>query len=196
MMRASRATMLLALLAAGASDTARGADEAMFDPNSYEALVSEKKAAHVGDILTVIVQEDASATAASDLQGDRKASLGAGIGSSNVGTHELTASLSNATEGGGRTERSGRLTAQLSVRVDSVTAAGDLNLSGRQQIVVNGEAQTIALTGTVRVRDVGADNTILSSKIADAQIEFNGEGYMADESRPGWLSRLLARFGF
>jgi flagellar L-ring protein precursor FlgH len=184
------------LFAIAVSRAAAGDAESMFDPQTYRPLVSEDKAFRVGDILTVVVQETASASTAADSRADRKTSIAADVGSSKVGTHSATASASTDNEGGGRTQRSGRLTAQLSARVVEVARNGDLVIYGQQSITVNGEEQTITLRGIVRSRDIGENNTIVSGRIAEATIQFDGEGFIADKSKPGWLSRALTLLGF
>jgi flagellar L-ring protein precursor FlgH len=170
--------------------------ESMLDPQTYRPLVSEDKAYRVGDVLTVVVRETASASTGADSRADRKATVSAEVGSNKVGTHSASAGASTDNEGGGRTQRSGKLTAQLSARVIEVLANGDLSIHGQQRITVNGEEQTIRLSGIVRTRDIGENNTILSGRIAGADIEFDGEGFIADKSRPGWFSRLLSAMGF
>lgn len=170
--------------------------DTMFDATTYRPLIAEDKARRVGDILTVVVQETASASAGADSRADRKASVAAEVGSSKVGTHSVTAGANTDNEGGGRTQRTGKLAAQLSARVIEVLPNGDLSISGQQRIIVNGEAQTIVLSGIVRQRDIGENNTIASGRIAGANIEFDGEGFIADKSRPGWFSRVLSALGF
>lgn len=190
--KAAAAACWLALAgAAAAADDA----QSLFDAQTYRPLVAEDKAYRLGDILTVIVQETASATTAADSRADRKAAVAVEVGSSKVGTHTAHASAATEADGGGRTQRSGRLTALLSVRVVEVAANGDLTIHGDQRIVVNGEEQTITLRGVVRPRDIGENNTVPSARIAQATIHYDGEGFIADKSRPGWVSRLLTLLG-
>ena len=194
-MKHTNKTMAAALVALAAQVLANDA-ESMLDPQTYRPLVAEDKAFRVGDILTVVVQETASATTAADSRAERKASVSAEVGSSKVGTHSANAGTSTDNEGGGRTQRSGRLTAQLSARVVELGRNGDLVIYGQQRITVNGEEQTITLRGIVRPRDIGENNTIASGRIAEASIQFDGEGFIADKSKPGWLSRVLTMLGF
>jgi flagellar L-ring protein precursor FlgH len=168
----------------------------MLDAASYRSLVSEGKAFRTGDILTVVVQEVSSATTAADSAADRKTSFGGEVGSSKVGIVSATAGASTDNSGGGRTQRSGRLAAQLSVRVVEVLPNSDLAIVGHQDIRVNGELQSITLTGVVRQRDIGENNTVLSGRIAGADIRFDGEGFVADKSRPGWITQFLTLLGF
>jgi flagellar L-ring protein precursor FlgH len=77
-----------------------------------------------------------------------------------------------------------------------VLANSDLAIVGHQDIRVNGESQSITLTGVVRQRDIGENNTVLSGRIAGADIRFDGEGFVADKSRPGWITQFLTLLGF
>lgn len=177
--------------------TAMAADDAetMFDERTYRSLVAEKKALRVGDVLTVVVQESASASATTGLRGQRDFTLSAQAGTNKVGPYSASAGTATDSDGAGSTQRSGRLLAQLSVRVRDVSANGDLSVAGQQSLRINGEEQLITLSGIVRPRDIGADNTVLSSRIADARIQFDGKGFVTDRSRPGWLARLFSYLG-
>jgi len=169
--------------------------QSLFNEPTYRSLVAENKALRVGDVLTVIVQEAASATSSADLRSQRNFSIAAQVGSSKVGTNSAAAATDTASDGSGRTQRSGRLLAQLSVRVLEVSGNGDLLVGGQQSLRINGEEQLITLSGRVRPRDISGDNTVLSSRIADARIRFDGEGFVTDQSKPGWLAKLFNFLG-
>lgn len=66
-----------------------------------------------------------------------------------------------------------------------------MQVEGAREIRVNEENQIIAVRGLVRPRDIQADNTVPSSYLADARIEYFGQGVLADKNRPGWLTRIL-----
>jgi flagellar L-ring protein precursor FlgH len=175
-----------------ADDDARS----MFDEQTYRSLVAETKAAHVGDVLTVIVQESASATSSADLHAQRSFSLSGHYDSPATGPAKAaSAGHDSASDGVGRTQRSGRLLAQISVRVTGVNPNGDLQVSGQQRLQINREIQLITLTGIVRPRDIGENNTVLSSRIADADIKFDGKGFVERHSRPGWIAWFLSFLG-
>jgi len=169
--------------------------DTLFDERSYRSLTAEQKAAQVGDVLTVIVQEAASASSSADLRTDRSFSVSADAGTSKRGPYSASASTASESDGVGRTQRSGRLLAQLSVRVLDINEHGDLVVEGRQSLKINGEEQFIALSGLVRPRDIGHDNSVLSSRIADARIRFEGQGFVTDQSKPGWLAKLFSLLG-
>jgi flagellar L-ring protein precursor FlgH len=168
----------------------------MLDEQHYRSLVAETKAEHVGDVLTVVVQESASAMSSADLHAQRSYSL-SGHYDSPASAPAKTAGVGHdsTSDGTGRTERSGRLLAQISVRVTAVNPNGDLVVSGQQRLQINREVQLITLTGVVRPRDIGENNTVLSSRIGDADIKFDGKGFVERQSRPGWIAWLLSFVG-
>lgn len=169
----------------------------MFDEQTYRSLVAEDKAAHVGDVLTVIVQEAASASSTADQSSQRSFNLSANAkgGSADASPHSVAAGIATDGDGIGRTQRSGKLLAQLSVRVTSVDPNGSLAVSGQQSLKINGEEQLITLSGIVRPRDITEGNTVLSSRIGNAHIRFEGKGFVTNQSKPGWLVRILAWLG-
>jgi flagellar L-ring protein FlgH len=77
------------------------------------------------------------------------------------------------------------------VIVMEVLPNGDLRVEGRREVTVNSEKQLMTIAGIVRRVDVDTKNTVLSSAIADAKIEYAGLGVLDDVQRPGWLVRIL-----
>jgi len=185
----------VAMLLAASTCFATDDGNSMFDESAYHSLVSESKALQVGDVLTVIVQESASAAATTDLHSQRNFNVSAQAATTRSGSHSVSAGTGSGSDGTGTTERSGKLLAQLSVRVKEVNANGDLVVSGQQSLKINGEEQRITLSGVIRRRDIDGDNTVLSSRIADARIRFDGAGFVSDQSKPGWLARLFSFLG-
>lgn len=93
--------------------------------------------------------------------------------------------------GAGDTQRNGELTGSIAVRVSKEMPNGDLFLEGTKVVMINNEEYHLYISGLVRRVDIGQDDTIASSRIADAQIEFTGRGDIADQQRKGWLSKLV-----
>ncbi len=91
----------------------------------------------------------------------------------------------------GETKRENKLTAALAARVVRVMPGGILQIEGAREIRINEETQYMVVTGTIRSRDVAADNSIQSTQIADASIQYYGKGVLADKQKPGWFSRLM-----
>ncbi|MEF3255756.1 MAG: flagellar basal body L-ring protein FlgH, partial [Deferribacterales bacterium] len=64
-------------------------------------------------------------------------------------------------------------------------------IEGQREIVVDQEKQVITVKGIIRQKDIDADNTVLSTAIADAQISYSGKGVISDANRKGWLSNII-----
>lgn len=93
--------------------------------------------------------------------------------------------------GDGNTSRQGQLTGNIAVRVIKEMPNGDLYLEGTKVVLINHEEYHMYLSGLVRPADIAQDNTIGSSRIADAQIEFTGRGDVDDQQRKGFFGRIV-----
>src|SRR5690242_7130899 len=124
------------------------AQQSLYDNTNFRPYTSDQRAYHVGDSLTVLVVEAASATASANTQ-TRKATDLSASGAANVDRDTYSAggklNLSDDFNGRGSIERSGKLAAQITVTVTGITGNGELMVSGRQVIAVNNEKQEIAL---------------------------------------------------
>lgn len=178
------------ILLLGALLTWPAAAGSLIDPAHYRGLAADRSAAVVGDLLTVVVLESATASA-SATTGTESRSEATLLGSDGHGQVDLRGGLRGSGEAAGRTLRSGLFRAQIATTVTAVVAPGVLSIAGTQDISINGEVQTIRLTGTVRTLDIDADNTVLSSRIADAHIALVGVGSVDQGQRRGLLIRLM-----
>lgn len=79
----------------------------------------------------------------------------------------------------------------LAARVLRVLPGGLLQIEGAREIRVNEETEYMVVRGMIRAKDVDAENSILSTQIADASIEYYGRGVLADKQKPGWFTRLM-----
>lgn len=162
-------------------------------PRSFFA---DRRAYGTGDVLTIVITEVASvSTRARTETGKQEAASGSVLDASGD-LDEFSADFNTTFAGGGQIERSGRLLATLTVRVDGIDEVGNLAVSGEQVIVVNNEEQHIRLTGIVRPEDIGPDNTVSSRRVGAARIELVGDGLLARKQRPGLISRFLQLFGW
>ena len=98
-------------------------------------------------------------------------------------------------DGQGTNARTNRIAAQLSATVSEVLANGDLVISGWQALNISGERTNIRVSGRVRPEDISSDNAVLSSRLADARIEYDGKGFASRTARPGIVSRLFNWLG-
>ncbi len=164
----------------------------LIDFETGASLVTNLKAHRVGDLLTIIITEDASANAGSKTKADNKSehSGGAGLGFLDF-IQPWDLSVENKYKGDGDTERSGSLRAEITARVVEVLRNGDLRINGTRMININGEKQLIEITGVCRPRDIAPDNTIMSTYISDAQIAYNGSGLVTDTAQPGVVTKII-----
>lgn len=163
----------------------------LFSAGHYDPLAADHRALRVGDNLTVIVTEIASATTDARTSADKDGSL-SGSATVNQVPQRGTFNLNETFTGGGKIERSGKLLARMTVAVQTIDSNGDLHVKGQQEIVINGDRQKLMVEGRVRPQDVGADNTVLSSRLSDSRISYIGDGVLAEKQRSGLLTRLLS----
>ena len=104
---------------------------------------------------------------------------------------DLDALAENSFDGSGGTNRAGSLSGTITARVLRVLPNGHLVVAGRQAVKINNEVEILGLRGIVDPRSILANNTVLSTSIADARIEYGGTGVVAGKQRPGWMSRIL-----
>jgi len=171
-----------------------GSTESLYRDESYRPLTSDRRAHRVGDILTVLVLENSSATATAGTNTDKSNDIGIKFLSPNS-QKNYALGIEEDFDGNGKIVRSGKLLAQLSVTVVDIDANGDLRIKGEQQIEINDEKQAITLEGRVRPIDISEGNAIVSSRIADAKITYIGDGVLAETQHKGWLSRLISILG-
>ncbi len=166
-------------------------------------LYKDNRACRVGDIVTVEIVETSNGSKTARTKTERESGVAGGItqffgfekwlskknANFTPSSNSLKVDLQNDFEGKGTTERNSTVTATISARVINVTMEGNLVLQGYREIRVNNETQFIILTGLVRPQDISPENSIQSTKIADARIEYSGTGVLSDKQQPGWLAR-------
>ncbi len=167
----------------------------LFDVNQFTAITADPRASKVGDQVTVLIVEAATAESRSDTSSNAGFGVDAGL-TDGSGLSRVGASIETDSAGAARTARVGRIQGQLSAFVERATPSGGLLIRGRQEIVINGELQQISVEGVIRPEDVSAENTVLSTRLADALIRFNGEGWVSDGQRPGLFRRFFHFLGF
>ena len=140
--------------------------------------------------LIIVERTEASQAARTTTSKDGEVSIGPGLGFLDI-IPLIQASGGDSLTAGGTTTRGGSLQAKMTTRVVEVLPNGVLKIEGRQTIVLNGEEQEIVVSGLVRTRDIGPDNTVLSTYVADAHIAFKGTGILGDNQRQGILTRLF-----
>ncbi len=169
-------------------------------PSLYEDI----KARRLNDLVTIRVVENITGSGTADTKASRSSSLDASISdlfgiplspTLNDGRYTFGPSVSGYMEddfkGSGSTTRNGRLIGTITAKVVEVLPNGNMMLESRKEITINNEKQILILKGMARPDDILVDNTILSGKVADAELFFVGDGIIQNKQRPGWLVRFL-----
>lgn len=168
-------------------------------------LYSDNRAARVGDIVTIKIDENAkgSKEAATKTSKDSsfedtfKGSFGNFFGLPKDALGFLSpdaswkATAKDKYDGAGNTTRSDKLTAHMTAVVTEVFPNGNMRIQGSREVVVNSERQTMVVSGIIRPVDVDSKNVVLSTAIAEAKISYTGFGVVDDKQHPGWLVRVL-----
>ena len=162
-------------------------------------IYSDSKARRVGDIITVTLQESTSASknAKNEYGADSKntvnpitgfGGLPINLGSKSI---EFGMNTSNDFKGDAKADQSNTLSGNISVNVLRVYPNGNLMIRGEKWIELNTGSEYIRLTGVIRQADIGSNNTITSSKVANARIEYSGTGSFHKGQQPGWFSKFF-----
>ncbi|MDH5492052.1 MAG: flagellar basal body L-ring protein FlgH [Myxococcales bacterium] len=173
---------------------------------SSRGLFADFRASRVGDIVTVRIDESANASGDANTDMDRQAEMDLGLprlfgfmsslatANPDLDPSALLEMMSNSSfSGDGETARSSRARGTVAVRVKRQLPNGDLYVEGTKVILINDEELHVYISGVIRPEDIEQDNSVRSSLVADAQIEFTGRGTLTDNQRQGWLSQLLSK---
>lgn len=189
-------------------------DETAVTGSIYQAgtemiLYEDMKARRIGDTITVRLSEKTNASKTANTATNRTQNttvenptlygsspqfnaLGVVPLASNTGnTLDAELNSSSAFAGSSNSTQSNSLTGDITVTVSDVLPNGNLVVRGEKRFNFNQGNEYIKIAGIVRPYDIGPDNTVASTKLADATIMYNGDGALADANRMGWLARFF-----
>jgi flagellar L-ring protein precursor FlgH len=161
----------------------------LYSEDQYVSLVGDHRSNRVGEILTVLIYETASASTKMETDTNKGTNLSA---SASDGTNTVggRVGVNSGFEGGGTSSQTGKLVASVSVEITEIMANGDMRVAGEQLLEFNNDIQHISVKGLVRKKDVSSNNTVLSTRLASAQIQFSGEGLLTNRSKPGIFTQM------
>lgn len=191
MRRTSRA---LAFAACASLCAASASAENLYRSDEFASLASDRSAARPGDILTILIYENSVASNSAQNGSSKKTKIEGDISAGSSFTHGGQLGFGGGFTGNGQTGRAGRMVAQISATVDRTLPNGDLLVTGGQSLKINGERTFIRLRGRVRKADI-FDNTVLSTRIANAAIDYDGTGFVSRSAKPGLVTRLFNWLG-
>jgi len=174
--------------------------QSLWEKNPPGNLYRDTKARAVGDVLTVLINEQAEVSKDSSRSLNKEHSADMGVdafklfGLNNNGESTLPGLKWDGKKdfnGEAEYKSSDTFVKRLAVTVKEVLPNGNLLLEGRRQIGTDGDVTTMTITGIVRPQDIAADNSVASELVAEAKISYEGEGPAAETTRRGWFVRLL-----
>ncbi len=174
------------------------ANGAIFQASSgYSALTNGSRASMVGDVVTITLVEKTQAVKANSASTDRSGKITATpaltgpIGRLFKDT-DVSGGAGATFAGKGAAAQSNQLDGEISVTIARIYPNGTLLVRGEKMLTLNRGDENINITGIIRAADIGPDNRVLSTRVADARITYSGKGEIARASRQGWLNRFFS----
>ena len=188
------AGMLAAAFAVGSIAPAVSAESLWKNPSGYPTrnIFADHRAMNVGDIVTIIISETSSTSASRSGSNEKSGSvsIGAGIGLFDF-LKATTASGSDKFSAKGSASSTNRTVGNVTVTITEITPAGNYILEGTQSIWQNRNEHKITFRGMCRPEDIAATNTVLSTRVADATVRFDGKGPLNAKQRQGILTQIF-----
>lgn len=160
-------------------------------------LFEDRRARNVGDTLIITINEVISASKKSSSSASRTGSdtmsvpiLGA-LSGSNILKSALSASSANAFAGKGDSASNNAFNGTIAVTVVEVLSNGNLIVSGEKQIGINQGGEYVRFSGVVNPNSISSSNSVSSTQVADARMEYKGTGYIDEAQTMGWLARFF-----
>ncbi|WP_093317185.1 flagellar basal body L-ring protein FlgH [Sphingomonas jatrophae] len=162
----------------------------------YAPVYQGNRAARVGDVLTIALVERTLATKSSTQTSDRQGNIGLTPPTTGpldfIKKSDVSLGGGGSFNGKGQATQSNALSGEISVTVAEVYPNGTMLVRGEKMVTLNRGDEHVRLAGLVRTSDIGPDNRVLSTRVADARITYTGTGEVARSSRQGWLQRFFS----
>lgn len=175
------------------ADTAAQADD-LYKSNPWAFLAGDQRASEVGDIVLVNVVQQAEARDSSRHSRGKSSAIGATINVPGL-SEGADVDFGRRFDGQGEVRRSQSFVTYLSMKIIDVLPNGNFIVQGSQALSINGERSIVRIRGEIRPIDISSKNMIHSFRIADAEIEFEGQGWVTKGSKPGLFDRVFDFLG-
>ena len=170
--------------------------------NGSRAFFKDQRAAQVGDIITVLVNMNDTASLKNVTSASRSSAESAGMPNlfgletilpKSIADPSKLVSISSANNNGGtgQIQRNEAVTLRLAGVVTQVLPNGNLVVAARQEFRVNSELRELRVTGVIRPQDIASDNTVLHDRMAEARIAYGGRGQLMDVQTPRWGQQVM-----
>jgi flagellar L-ring protein precursor FlgH len=173
---------------------------AIYNVASARPLYEDRRARFVGDLITINIVENTAASKISENKTSRTQSIAAtvpsvvGLPFKGAQGTSLTASDANNFDGKGQNNSSNVFTGVITVTVIEVYPNGNLLVSGEKQIGLKEGEEFIRFSGVVNPNTITTSNTVQSTQVADARIEYKANGFIDSAQVMGWLGRFFLTF--
>jgi len=162
----------------------------------YQPLFEDRRPRAMGDILTIVLDEEVSASKNSQSNAGRSGSASLELTQlpdvlDTLAEYGFDISGENDFTGSGGSRANNSFTGTITVSVLEVMNNGNLRVRGEKQIAINQGTEFIRFSGVVNPRTITAQNTVPSTQVADARIEYVGDGYINEAQHMGWLQRFF-----
>lgn len=162
----------------------------------YRPLFEDRRPVMVGDVLTVLLDEQVSASKSSQSNADRKGSAAltptaVPKGLEDLNDYGFDLSGESGFQGGGGSQARNTFSGTITVTVLEVLGNGNLRVRGEKQILINQGTEFIRFSGVVDPKEISVGNRVTSTQVADARIEYVGDGYINEAQTMGWLQRFF-----
>ncbi|MCX8597431.1 flagellar basal body L-ring protein FlgH [Gilliamella sp. B3486] len=165
----------------------------------YQPMFEDRRPRNIGDVLTIVLQENVSASKSSSINAGRNGGVNLGVktvphfldGLVGRGKVDTDISGSNDFKGSGGANAKNTFSGTITVTVQDVMINGNLKVIGEKQIAINQGTEFIRFSGVVNPRTISGNNTVISTQVADARIEYVGNGYIDEAQTMSWLQRLF-----
>ena len=166
--------------------------KSLWSDNGTLSLYADKKARNVGDILTIVINESTTQTASKSRNNSKSGTINVGTGTGIFDfIKAFSASGSDSFQADGSATDTNRYSGQITVTVVEVLPNDNMIVEGVQSSWQNRDEHKITLRGVIRRDDVTMNNTVPSSKVADASIKFDGKGPLNAKQRQGILTQIF-----
>lgn len=172
--------------------TCAWSQQPLYETENGASLFSDVKARRVGDIVTILIQENTTASSRANTDAGHEQELSGSQGRGVLDFLPLWSFDSKIQyKGNGSTQRQGRIRGEMTAKIVEVLGGSSYRIEGRREVSINGERETIIVSGIIRARDIDALNRVLSTHIADAKITYDGKGVVEKAHQPGFLTKIL-----
>lgn len=171
----------------------------IYHSSNNRFLFEDLKARRVGDLITVILEEQTNAAKTASTNTNKDSSIEIpgptilGLPVTKNGRSLLNASATSNTKfsGSGDSSQSNSLSGNITVTVSQVLPNGNMFVKGQKLLTLNNGSEVVQISGIVRALDVTPENTVVSTQIANANITYSGQGAVADSNKIGWVTRFF-----